>query len=557
MTKTVTATDILNSRESEILRRLAAGLSDQQIADELVLSLNTVKWYNRQIYSKLGVNSRTQAIASAAGHSFPSGGPPVLPSLPAQYRLPVPTSLFVGRGLEMVETKRLLVASRLLTLTGAGGSGKTQLALRVAAEVGAEFADGACFVDLAPLSHHELVGKAIAEALGVLEQPEEPLLETLKRALAGRELLLLLDNFEHVIPAAPLVTQLLAAAEGLKILGTSRESLRLAGEQEYLVPPLSVPGAEGISVESLLASEAGLFFVRRAQLALPHFEPTPMAGAVIGEICRRLNGLPLAIELATVRCKLFTPPALLTQLVATGDGATLRTLSGGTRDSPLRLRTLRDSIEWSYNLLSVDEKRLFAALAVFRGGRSLEAIQSVCSGDLSINPLDGLALLVDKNLVQQKEDASGNPRFIMLETIHEYARERLRAGLRQRACVQARSGRGGTLRYLDRLLGAFTSPYGEGRYFRRCGGLESITSREHEVLVLLANGSTNQEIAARLVISVDTVKRHVSNVLSKLEASNRTQAVARARELGVLTPHTGRSPGRLSSSDGLPASSPC
>jgi tetratricopeptide (TPR) repeat protein len=153
-----------------------------------------------------------------------------------------------------------------------------------------------------------------------------------------------------------------------------------------------------------------------------------MTAPAIGEICRRLNGLPLAIELAAVRCKLFTPPALLTQLVATGDGATLRTLSGGTRDSPLRLRTLRDSIEWSYNLLSVDEKRLFAELAVFRGGRSLEAIQSVCSGDLSINPLDGLASLVDKNLVQQKEDASGNPRFIMLETIHEYARERLRAG---------------------------------------------------------------------------------------------------------------------------------
>ncbi len=419
--------DPLNEREKEILQRLSTGLSDQQIADELFLSLNTVKWYNRQIYSKLGVRSRTQAIACVKGLGLLESGISMSPVPVPRHNLPAQTLLFIGRDREIAEVKQLLHTSRLLTLTGTGGTGKTRLALWVVAEVAEVFADGVCFVDLAPLSDHTLVAKAIAGTLGVLENPTEPLPDTLKRVLAQRELLLLIDNFEHVIRAAPLVSELLAASSCLKVLITSREPLRVTGEQEYLVPPLSLPGAEVVSVQHLTASEAGLLFVRRAQMVLPRFEVSDGTAPVIGQICTRLDGLPLAIELAAARCKLFTPQALLERLAGTGDNSPLRMLAGGSRDSPPRQRTLRDSIEWSYNLLDENEKRLLARLAVFRGGRSLEAIEGVCSEGLSIDVLDGLASLVDKNLVQQKEMPSGEPRFVMLEMIQEYARERLKA----------------------------------------------------------------------------------------------------------------------------------
>jgi predicted ATPase/DNA-binding CsgD family transcriptional regulator len=432
MRKNATAADTLNQRETEILQRLSAGQSDQQIADELFLSLNTIKWYNRQIYSKLGVSSRTQAIACATGLRLPVSGGSMSAATISRHQLPAQSPLFVGRSHERAETMRLLHASRLLTLTGPGGTGKTQLALRIAAESAGAFADGVCFVDLAPLSDHLLVAKAIAGALGVLERRDEPLLETLQRALVHRELLLFIDNYEHVLEAAPLVSELLGVSPRLKVLVTSRESLRLVGEQEYRVPPLSLP-AEAVTARHLMASEAGVFFVRRAQMALPHFEVNDRTAPLVAQICRRLDGLPLAIELAAARCKLFTPQTLLQQLVGAGEGSPLRVLAGGSRDGPPRLRTLRDSIEWSYNLLDADERVLFARLAVFRGGRSLEAIEDICGGGLSVDPLDGLASLVEKNLVQQKEDSAGALRFVMLEMIHEYARERLRAGGEEQA----------------------------------------------------------------------------------------------------------------------------
>jgi predicted ATPase/DNA-binding CsgD family transcriptional regulator len=426
MNKKATSPDPLNEREKEILQRLSAGLSDQQIADELFLSLNTVKWYNRQIYSKLGVSSRTQAIACAKDLGVLDSN--IKTPLPvSRYHLPAPTTLFIGRSREIAEVKRLLHASRLLTLTGTGGVGKTRLAEWVATEVAEIFADGVCFVDLAPLKDHTLVAKAIAGALGVFEHPTESLLDTLKRALAQRELLLLIDNFEHVIKAVSLVTELLAAAPRLKVLVTSRESLRLAGEQEYPVPPLSLPGAEQILPQRLTASEAGLLFVRRAQMILPSFEVSDVTAPVIGQICTRLDGLPLAIELAAARCKVFTPQELLERLAGTKVDSPFRVLAGGSRDGPARQRTLHDSIAWSYSLLDEEEKILFARLAAFRGGCSLEAIEAVCSEGLTIDVLDGLASLVDKNLVQQKEMPGGELRFAMLEMIHEYAREQLRA----------------------------------------------------------------------------------------------------------------------------------
>jgi predicted ATPase/DNA-binding CsgD family transcriptional regulator len=415
----------LTEREQQILARLSAGLSDHQIAVELFLSVNTVKWYNRQIYAKLGVASRAQATAHPDLLQLleDDGAGPQRPG----HNLPAQTTPFIGRRREIEEVQHLLHAARLLTLTGTGGTGKTRLALQVAAQIASEFPDGVYFVDLAPLSNHALVANAIAGALGVFENPAEVLPDTLKRALAQRRLLLLIDNFEHVMSAAPLVSEMLAASANLKVLATSRESLRLAGEQEYFVPPLSLPGAGAVSVSNLNDSEAVSLFVRRAQMTQPHFAMNDDNASAIARICARLDGLPLAIELAAARCKLLTPGALAERLEETGDTSPLDILASGLRDAPARHRTLRDTMVWSYNLLDEDEKTLFARLSVFRGGHSLEAIEAVCSKGLSIDVLDGLASLVDKSLVQQKEAVTGEPRFVLLEMIHEYARERLEA----------------------------------------------------------------------------------------------------------------------------------
>ncbi len=414
--------DPFTVRELEILRLLAEGLSDKEIAGQLFLTPGTIKWYNKQIYSKLGVTSRTQAIAQAKRQGLleKEADEPLHPPSTPRIDLPAQMTSFIGRKREIVEVKQLLQNTRLLTLTGVGGTGKTRLALRVASDVLGGFADGVYFVDLAPVNAAELVTNAVAAVLGVIENPTELHLHTLKRALAGRELLLVIDNFEHVIEAAPLLSELLAAAPRLKALVTSREALRLSGEQEYPVPPLSLPSVEAVSIQDVTRSEAGSLFVQRAQMMQPHFEVTGENAPAIAHICARLDGLPLAIELAAARCKLLNPQALLTRL-----DNRLNALTGGSRDTPPRQRTLRDTIDWSYNLLDEGEKTLFARLAVFRGGRSLEAIEAICGHDLSIDVLDGLASLVDKSLIQQKETPGGEPRFVMLETIHEYAWERL------------------------------------------------------------------------------------------------------------------------------------
>jgi non-specific serine/threonine protein kinase len=414
------------ARELEILRLIALGLSNRDIAEELVVAPETVRWYTKQIYSKLGVHGRFPALVRAKElglldeDASSKTQPATLPQQPANHNLPASTTPFIGRSREITEVKHLLQATRLLTLAGPGGSGKTRLALFVARDVLNDFANGVRFVDLAPLSTPTLVAQTIARVLGVVENPNRPLLDTLKHALAGQEMLLLLDNFEHVIQAAPLVSELLAAAPCLKALVTSREVLRISGEQEYLVPPLSLPPTNPISIQAVADSEAGALFVQRAQMMLPRFMVGEDNAPAIAQICTRLDGLPLAIELAAARCKLLSPQALLSRL-----DSRLTTLTGGSRDAPLRQQTLRHTIEWSYNLLDEDEKTLFARLAVFRGGRSLEAIEAVCGEGLPCDVFDALAALVDKNLVQQTESPDGEPRFVMLETIHEYAWERL------------------------------------------------------------------------------------------------------------------------------------
>jgi len=419
MSGIVAPLNTLTERELEILVLLDRGMSDREIANKLILTPGTIKWYNRQIYSKLEVHSRTQAITRARQLGLLHM--PAHALVTVAHNLPAQTTRFVGRKREIEQIKHLLETARLLTLTGPPGTGKTRLALRVASEVLNDFADGVYFVDLAPIKDPGLVANAIAAVLGVTESVSQPLTETLKHRLQHQRLLLLLDNFEHLLPAALLVSDLLAAASNVKILVTSREALHLYGEQEYFVPPLALPAFDD-SLRELSLCESVALFVQQARAVKSAFELKEDNALDVAKICVRLEGLPLAIELSAARIKLLTPEALLARL-----SSRLEALTGGARDLPARQQTLRNTIEWSHNLLDEGEKTLFARLAVFRGGRSLEAIESICGDGLPIDVFDGLASLVDKSLIQQKERLGGEPRFVMLETIHEYAWEQLEA----------------------------------------------------------------------------------------------------------------------------------
>ncbi|MDQ3496322.1 MAG: tetratricopeptide repeat protein [Actinomycetota bacterium] len=354
---------------------------------------------------------------------LPSSFPP-LRTLDARLNnLPIQPTSIVGREKEVVELCGFLRRQevRLLTLTGPGGTGKTRVALQSAAELIDEFESGVFFVALAPISDPNLVASTIATHLGVVESAERSLEESLKNHLRGIQLLLVLDNFEQVLEAAPLVGGLLSACPQLKVLTTSRIRLRLYGEREYPVPPLDLPDLGYLPVERLTQYGAVRLFTERAQDAKPDFSITDESAPAVAEICVRLDGLPLAIELAAARIKLLPPQTMVKKL-----GHRLKLLTGGPRDLPERQRTLWGTIEWSHDLLEEGEKMLFARLAVFSGGRTLEAIEAVCDaeGDLPIDVLDGVSSLVDENLLRQ-EEAGSEPRFVMLETIHEYARERL------------------------------------------------------------------------------------------------------------------------------------
>jgi predicted ATPase/class 3 adenylate cyclase len=342
--------------------------------------------------------------------------------------LPIQASTFIGRENESEEIRKCLEDDkvRLLTLTGPGGMGKTQLALRAAADQIDRFDDGAFFVDLSSMRDTQSVLAAIARAIGLKEASDQSLLDELTSQLHERSVLLLLDNFEQVTVAAPTAVQLLRDCPGLKHLVTSREALHVSGEHLFPVPPLRLPESalRHPSAEQIARCEAVELFVERARAIRPDFRLTDDNAAAVAEICQRVDGLPLAIELAAARLNIFSPEALRQRL-----SSRLQLLSSGARDLPARQQTLRATIEWSYQLLEPGEQRLFELLSIFSTAR-FETVEVVASAinqlsDLKVDVLDGLASLLDKSLVRQPGLGDGEPRLGMLETIREYAAERL------------------------------------------------------------------------------------------------------------------------------------
>jgi predicted ATPase/class 3 adenylate cyclase/DNA-binding CsgD family transcriptional regulator len=341
--------------------------------------------------------------------------------------LPFQPTPFIGREKEVAALGQLLCREdvRLVTLTGPGGTGKTRLALQVAAELSDLFADGISFVDLAPVNDPALVIVAIAQSLGIREVGGQPLLERLKDELQQRQMLLVLDNFEQVIKAAVRVVDLLATCPQLKVIVTSRVVLHVQVEQEFFVPPLSLPDPNHLpDLGALSQYEAVALFIRRAQRVQPDFQVTNATAPAVAEICVRLDGLPLAIELAAARMKLLSPEALLARL-----HQPLHVLTSGLHDVVARQQTLRNTIEWSYQLLNDQEQWLFRQLSVFVGGCRLSAIEATSPGGAAESVLDTVASLADNSLLLRVEQQTGEePRFAMLVTIREYALENLAAG---------------------------------------------------------------------------------------------------------------------------------
>jgi predicted ATPase/class 3 adenylate cyclase len=389
-------------------RVMAAGHGGQVLVSEATRALLDDAIHLRDLGEhRLKDLSRPQRLYQLELDGLPSEFPPLKTLDNRPTNLPVQPNELIGRERELEEAAALLTNGlRVLTLTGTGGTGKTRLALQLAAEVVEAFPNGVFFVSLAPVRDWELVAPTIARTLGLREQAGETVVETLDGYLADKELLLVLDNFEQVLAAAPAVAGLSASSPGLKLLVTSRTPLRLSGERTYPVPPLELP-------------ESVRLFAERAHAAALEFDVTDENEDAVAEICSRLDGLPLAIELAAPRIRSLPPAALLRRL-----DRRLKLLTGGAQDLDERQRTLRATIEWSYELLPQAERELFAQLGVFVGGSRLDAAEALCDS-VGIDVLDGLHSLVEKSLLRQRPDADGEPRFWMLETIREYALELL------------------------------------------------------------------------------------------------------------------------------------
>ena len=513
------------------------------------------------------------------------------------HAVPLPVTPLIGRERERAALRDLLLHPevRLVTLTGSGGIGKTHLALALGHELQEAFAQGVCFVSLSTISDSELVIPAITHALGLPEREDRSPSEHLKTFLRDKHLLLMLDSVEHVLLKAPLLADLLSACPGLKILVTSRALLHVGGEYEFPVAPLEIPNMrQGPERENLSQVASVALFVQRTQAMLPGFQLTDENARDIAAICTRLEGVPLAIELAAEQSKWVPPKILLSRLEHP-----LEVLKGRRRDAPERQQTLLKTLEWNDDLLSPDEHTLFRRLAVFVGGCSLHALEAVSAapGSLTITVLDGVRALVDTSLVQYGVSGEGEPRLSLLEMIRLYAMERLaESGELERTrdahaayylalaeeaesvlpgadqtVWQARLEReAGNLRAalewllerkreeealrLSRFLGNMR---GEASALtclsiicndRSEGGTvptvlparsteplsslayEELTAREIEVLRLLALGLSNKQIAERLVISPHTVNGHIHSIFGKLALNSRSAATRYALE---------------------------
>ena len=366
--------------------------------------------------------ARPERIYQLTVEGLPDEFPPIR-SLETPTNLPAERTSFVGREGEVARVKDLLRGAGLLTLTGAGGSGKTRLALQAARALLDDYRDGVFLAELAPITDPRLVVSTIADAVGARAEGQRTLLDTLRDHVRDREILLVVDNFEQVLAAAPALGELLDAAPRLRLLATSRERLHLSGEQELAVPPLSLPERTD-PPGALTGSEAVALFVQRAAAVDPSFRLTENNAAAVAELCRRLDGLPLAIELAASRVKVLSPTAMLERLERR-----LELLTGGPVDLPARQRTLREAIDWSHELLDDVDRTLFRRLSVFAGGWTLPALEAVADpgGTLVADPLGVLSSLVDKSLVVKASTNQDDVRFTMLETIREFGLERLEA----------------------------------------------------------------------------------------------------------------------------------
>ncbi|HEX7195682.1 MAG TPA: adenylate/guanylate cyclase domain-containing protein, partial [Candidatus Limnocylindria bacterium] len=345
--------------------------------------------------------------------------PPIASLDAVPNNLPPRVTSFLGRHREIEEVEQLLTRSRLLTLTGPGGTGKTRLSLEVAGRALANHPDGVFFVELAAITAADLVPSTVAQTLGLPDRGGRAPTDRLIDHIGDKRVLLVLDNFEQVTDAAPAVRALLAGCPALTVLVSSRSILHVSGEQEYPVPPLGLPDPANLPPLTQLSQfEAVALFIERARSVKPDFDVTNENAPAVAEICVRLDGLPLAIELAAARVRIFSPQAMLVRL-----GHRLELGAGGSRDLPQRQQTLRGAIAWSHDMLGEADRSLFASLSAFVGGAGLEAIEEVCGGDLSGASLDALTSLVEQSLVRQSEGIDGDPRFAMLETIREFAIE--------------------------------------------------------------------------------------------------------------------------------------